>query len=369
MNINPQIQIDSNQTKTARENSTWEMRIPVKLFLSLSSMDVSPTSKLLYLLLKSYTNDKRNFCYPSRKSMAAELNVSAPTIHRCLEELVAAGLVIIMREIEGRRVSFKYVLCDPNSDSKNGIAKDKKTSTDSKNGIEGGQIELTDSENKISHSENESIIITREVKQIKENKETNTTTKLDRESNGGEVVNIPNRDVAIFKNLFSSEKTLVKVQECYRKHSAVINPEEFFQVLKEAKETVSESEIDAALFDFLSSPSEEGLNYFKNSLERYRNDFADLFASESGDWTPSERVVNEEIKYRIGIMKRGMNDDRFDARLFINQRKSMIHLDEAMARGHPQWGEYCELYKENQRRRAGIKAYETNCQLRKESES
>jgi len=54
--------------------------------------ELSNKAKLVYMYLRDRSG-KKNFCYPSIKTIAKELNISSSTVQRALKELEKAKLI------------------------------------------------------------------------------------------------------------------------------------------------------------------------------------------------------------------------------------------------------------------------------------
>lgn len=74
--------------------------------------------KMIYMLLCSYAGAISS-CYPSKETIAKDLNISVRTVYSVLKELEELGAVIIINQIteSNRKSSNFYILCEVNKDT------------------------------------------------------------------------------------------------------------------------------------------------------------------------------------------------------------------------------------------------------------
>jgi DNA-binding transcriptional MocR family regulator len=73
----------------------------------------SINQKMVYLALQSYAGAVTS-CYPSKSTLAKDLNTSTKTIERVLKELENLGAILVINQIteNNRKTSNMYMLCD-----------------------------------------------------------------------------------------------------------------------------------------------------------------------------------------------------------------------------------------------------------------
>ncbi len=78
--------------------------------------------KMVYLCLQSYCGAVDS-CFPSKETLAKDLNVTAKTIYTVLKQLEELGAIIIINQVTetNRKTSNIYILCDINKESGNFI--------------------------------------------------------------------------------------------------------------------------------------------------------------------------------------------------------------------------------------------------------
>ncbi|OSA85386.1 UNVERIFIED_ORG: hypothetical protein B2H98_18515 [Clostridium botulinum] len=74
--------------------------------------------KMVYLCLQSYAGAVTS-CYPSKNTVAKDLNLSEKTVYTILKQLEQLGAIIVINQIKenNRKTSNMYILSDINKDT------------------------------------------------------------------------------------------------------------------------------------------------------------------------------------------------------------------------------------------------------------
>lgn len=71
--------------------------------------NISNTAKVLYMLIRTYMNNRTKTCYPGVDTLAMHMKCSHRTVRNCIKELVSAGYIEYELDRRLQRKTFKFI--------------------------------------------------------------------------------------------------------------------------------------------------------------------------------------------------------------------------------------------------------------------